>query len=86
MSEPQNSCAYRYTVRRGDSFYLIAQRTGVQLRDLLEANPDIPPARLTVGDVLHIPYCGAADTPAARVSVHADIINVEGVMLHHQPH
>ena len=39
MSETQTQCAYRYTVRRGDSFYLIAQRTGVQLRDLLEANP-----------------------------------------------
>ncbi|MBQ6959976.1 MAG: LysM peptidoglycan-binding domain-containing protein [Clostridia bacterium] len=65
MSETQTNCAYRYTVRRGDSFYLIAQRTGVQLRDLLEANPDIPPARLTVGDVLCIPYCSTADTPAA---------------------
>ena len=64
MSETQTQCAYRYTVRRGDSFYLIAQRTGVQLRDLLEANPDIPPARLTVGDVLCIPYCSTADTPA----------------------
>lgn len=65
MSETQTNCDYRYTVRRGDSFYLIAQRTGVQLRDLLEANPDIPPARLTVGDVLCIPYCRTADTPAA---------------------
>ena len=64
MSETQINCAYRYTVRRGDSFYLIAQRTGVQLRDLLEANPDIPPARLTVGDVLCIPYCNTAETPA----------------------
>lgn len=65
MSETDTNCAYRYTVRRGDSFYLIAQRAGVQLRDLLEANPDIPPARLTVGDVLCIPYCSTADTPAA---------------------
>ena len=66
MSETQNNCDYSYTVRRGDSFYLIAQRTGVQLRDLLEANPDIPPARLTVGDVLRIPYCNTADTPAGE--------------------
>lgn len=66
MSELQNNCAYSYTVKRGDSFYLIAQRTGVQLRDLLEANPDIPPARLTVGDVLCIPYCHNADTPAGE--------------------
>lgn len=65
MSETNSqNCSYHYTVRRGDSFYLIAQRTGVSLRDLLEANPDIPPARLTVGDVLCIPSCPDADRPA----------------------
>ena len=39
------TCAYEYTVRRGDSFYLIAHRLGVPLKDLLEANSDINPAR-----------------------------------------
>ena len=48
-------CGYEYTVKRGDSFYLIANRLGVPLRDLLEANSDINPARLMVGDVLCIP-------------------------------
>lgn len=53
---PQDKvCGYEYTVRRGDSFYLIANRLGIPLRDLLEANSDINPARLTVGDVLCIP-------------------------------
>lgn len=65
MSDQQQTCAYHYTVKRGDSFYLISQRLSVALRDLLEANPNIPPARLTVGDVLCIPYCNNADTPAA---------------------
>lgn len=63
MSETQRNCAYNYTVKRGDSFYLIAQRLNVNLRDLLEANPDVPPARLTIGDVLCIPYSNA-DSPA----------------------
>ena len=63
MSESQRNCAYQYTVKRGDSFYLIAQRLNVRLRDLLEANPNVPPARLTIGDVLCIPYSNA-DTPA----------------------
>ena len=55
-SAPQDKiCAYEYTVRRGDSFYLIANRLGIPLRDLLEANSDINPARLMVGDVLCIP-------------------------------
>ena len=48
-------CGYEYTVKRGDSFYLIANRLGVPLRDLLAANADINPARLMVGDVLCIP-------------------------------
>ncbi len=60
------NCSYQYTVRRGDSFYLIAQRVGVTLRDLLEANPDIPPARLMVGDVLTIPSCPDAERPAGE--------------------
>ena len=53
---PQDKvCGYEYTVRRGDSLYIIANRLGVPLRDLLEANSDINPARLMVGDVLCIP-------------------------------
>ena len=50
-----NICAEQYTVQRGDSFYLIAHKLGVPLRDLLAANSDIHPARLMVGDVLCIP-------------------------------
>lgn len=64
MSHQSSTCAYEYTVRRGDSFYLIAQRTGVTLRELIAANPQIPPSRLTVGDVLCIPYSDCLDQPA----------------------
>ena len=42
MSDRNENCAYSYTVKRGDSFYLIAQRTKVPLRELPNANPDIP--------------------------------------------
>lgn len=58
------ACAYSYTVKRGDSYYLISQRLGVPLRDLLSANPDIAPARLTVGDVLCIPAGADVNKPA----------------------
>jgi len=61
-------CGYEYTVRRGDSFYLIAHRLGVPLRDLLQANPDINPARLMVGDVLCIPM-EEDDAPQPPASV-----------------
>jgi len=57
MTQRQNGsiCAEEYVVKRGDSFYLIAHKLGVPLRDLLAANRDIHPARLMVGDVLCIP-------------------------------
>lgn len=63
------ACAYTYTVKRGDSFYLIARRLGVPLRDLMNANADIHPSRLMVGDTLCIPSCAdqaacEPDTPA----------------------
>ncbi len=56
-----------YTVRRGDSFQLIARRFDVSMRALLEANPELQPGRLMVGDVLCIPQAAApepAPTPA----------------------
>lgn len=55
MTQNNRKCAEEYTVKRGDSFYLIAHKLGVPLRDLLAANADIHPARLMVGDVLCIP-------------------------------
>jgi len=54
-NQPNTRCAEEYTVKRGDSFYLIAHKLGVPLRDLLAANSNIHPARLMVGDVLCIP-------------------------------
>ena len=64
MSQTKN-CSYEYTVRRGDSFYLIAHRLGVPLRDLLEANSSVNPARLMVGDVLCIPAAQTAPENSA---------------------
>lgn len=44
-----------YTVQRGDSFYLIARKFGVDVRELMNANPNIIAGRLLVGDVLCVP-------------------------------
>ena len=63
-------CGYEYTVKRGDSFYLIAHRLGVPLRDLLAANADVNPARLMVGDVLCIPM-EEDDTPVPETQMPA---------------
>ena len=64
QNHTEKICAEEYTVKRGDSFYLIAHKLGVPLRDLLAANRDIHPARLMVGDVLCIPR-EEDDTPSA---------------------
>ncbi len=45
-----------YTVRPGDSMYLIAQRFGVSLNSLIRANPQISdPSRITPGQTVCIP-------------------------------
>lgn len=44
-----------YTIREGDSFYNMAQRYGIPLNLLLEANPDANPYDLKVGQEICIP-------------------------------
>jgi hypothetical protein len=45
----------RYLVARGESLAVIADRHGVPLTTLLEANPDILPNRVVAGQWLDIP-------------------------------
>lgn len=45
-----------YTVRRGDTFYNIAQKFGTDLRRILTANPTINPQNLQIGSVVYVPY------------------------------
>ena len=42
-------CLEFYTIRPGDTFYIISRETGIPLRRLLEINPDVDPDRLQVG-------------------------------------
>ena len=56
----------RYTVQSGDTMFFIAQRFGVSLQALINANPQIPdPSVLFPGDVLCVPGAGAP--PGGRV-------------------
>ena len=44
-----------YTVKAGDSFFLIARTFGVSLDSLLAANPGVNPDRLFIGQVICVP-------------------------------
>ena len=45
----------KYTVKRGDTFYAIAQWNGIALSDLIAANPSVNPERLYAGQEVCIP-------------------------------
>ena len=44
-----------YTVRAGDTFYSIARRINVTVDDLREANPNVDPDRLLIGQIICLP-------------------------------
>ncbi len=48
-------CGDSYTVQSGDFPGRIAEKCGVAVQDLLDANPGIDPSNLHIGDVLKIP-------------------------------
>lgn len=48
-------CGPTYTVVAGDSFSLIAEKCGVRLQDIIDANPGVDPAALSIGQVIKIP-------------------------------
>jgi LysM domain len=56
---PTRSASHTYVVRRGDTLFGIARRMGVELPDLLRANPSITDARrLLVGQHISVPRVG----------------------------
>lgn len=48
-------CGPKYTVVAGDSFSLIAEKCGVRLQDIIDANPGVDPAALSIGQVINVP-------------------------------
>ena len=48
-------CGDTYTVESGDAPFTIAQKCGVNVEDLLKANPEVTPTSLRVGQELKIP-------------------------------
>ncbi len=44
-----------YVIRPGDTFYQLARRFGLTVRELIDANPDVNPNALIVGQTICIP-------------------------------
>ncbi|GAB6137860.1 LysM peptidoglycan-binding domain-containing protein [Halanaerobaculum tunisiense] len=58
LATPPVDCpagTFQYEVEPGDSFYSIANEFGTTVADLKEANPDVNPDALLIGQVLCIP-------------------------------
>lgn len=53
-----------YTVKAGDSFFLIARTFGISLDSLLAANPGVNPDRLFIGQVICVPTGGTTPPPS----------------------
>ncbi len=56
-----------YIVQAGDSLYAIAVRNGLALDALREANPEINPQALQIGQQLRLPACVDTPTPTATL-------------------
>ncbi len=51
------SWTFPYVVQRGDSMFTIAERFGVSLQQLMQANPQIPdPSRIQPGQIVCVPF------------------------------
>ena len=46
---------FPYTIRSGDTFYLLAQRFGTTVEAIMRANPGVNPNNLQIGQVICIP-------------------------------
>lgn len=49
------TCGKTYTIQAGDTFSLIAEKCGLRLQDIIDANPGVDPAALSIGQVINLP-------------------------------
>ncbi|MDQ6630340.1 MAG: LysM peptidoglycan-binding domain-containing protein [Verrucomicrobiota bacterium] len=75
-TEPALSPSKEYSVVRNDTLGKIAQKNGVTLKALQDANPDVVPTKLKVGQKLQIPGGATSrshdSSPATTVAANGD--------------
>jgi LysM repeat protein len=65
-SPPVAPSGESYTIEPGDTLLTVAERLGITLEALLEANPDIAdPNLISVGQVIHVPSAAVVPTATA---------------------
>jgi LysM repeat protein len=62
---PPGTCpgGFLYTIRSGDTFFLLARRFGTTVEAITRANPGVNPNNLQIGQVICIPVPGPGPTP-----------------------
>lgn len=64
LPPPVPAAPQEYVVVKGDSFYSIAKKFGVTMKAIQDANPNVQPTRLQIGQKLKIPPPASTSTPA----------------------
>lgn len=59
-----NTHGKTYTIKQGDNFYLLAQRMGFNLADIIQANPGVDSTMLSIGQVINLPAAKPKKNPA----------------------
>lgn len=63
MAEPAPS-VQQYKIAKGDNFYTIAKKLGTTTKKILDANPNVDPARLQIGQMINVPVSATTAAPA----------------------
>ena len=71
---PAAPAAQEYVIAKGDTFSSIAKKLGVSVKAIEQANPDVQPTKLKIGQKIQVPApaaASAAGAPAAAASTDA---------------
>jgi hypothetical protein len=69
----QGATVKNYSVVKRDTYSKIAKARGVSVSALAKANPGVDPAKLKIGQVLHIPIVGQKQTLPPPNATHASV-------------
>jgi LysM repeat protein len=67
---PPAAGATEHSIAKGESFFVLAQKYGVTVKAIADANPTVDPRRLQIGQKIYIPAPSAA-APAGTASANA---------------